>query len=183
MTLPEPLALPPFPAPAATAPPALVANGIGLRPAAAADLPFLAELYADFRMPELSLFPWSPAQRQAFAADQFRLQHVHLVHHFPSADFWIVEIDQRATGRLYLDRQDPVWRLIDILLRADARGRGLGAALLGGLQAAARERGASGIDLHVAVTNTRAAAFYARHGFVDTAEDAAMQRRMIWHAA
>lgn len=165
-------ALPPFPG-AAPPPPldeTLRAAGIVLWPAGAADLPFLKSLYAGFRMPELLFAPWTLAQKQAFAEDQFRPQHIHFVHHFAAADFWVVMRAEppaapRPIGRLYLDRSGPEWRLVDIILNGEARGQGLGAALISWVQKNAAAAGAESLALHVAVNNPRAQALYLRLGF------------------
>lgn len=170
----ERIALPPFPRPHA-APPAdagLAAAGLTLRAASRDDLPLLARLYAAFRMPELLLAPWSAAEKQAFVNDQFRLQHVHLVRHFPRADYWIVERDGAAIGRLYLDRARAEWRVLDILLEPAAQGTGIGTALLRWVQdrAVAAGAGAAAVALQVTFNNPRAQALYRRLGFEDVAD-------------
>lgn len=143
-------------------------------------MPFLLQLYAASRSDELARTPWSSAAKAAFVASQFALQHQHVTAAGTTTDFWLVEIDGRPAGRLYVDRAPVLWHLVDILLATAARGRGTGSALLDWLQRSARDANASGIDLHVHMPNARAAALYARHGFVVVPGESVTHRRMLW---
>lgn len=59
--------------------------------------------------------------------------------------------------------------LVDgICVAEDARGHGIGSALVEGLCDLARQRGYGEVRLEVVDTNTRARALYARHGFEGT---------------
>jgi RimJ/RimL family protein N-acetyltransferase len=174
------------------APPAVgccvVALGLTLRHASEADRAFLQALFASFRAEEMALIPWPQPQKDAFLAEQFRLQHHHFVSYFSGADFWIVERSHRAgenspVGRFYLDRSTPLWRVIDIGLLPEARGRGFGSALLRWAQASVVEAGATGVDLHVLVTNPRAQKLYRSLGFQDEGEPEGYHRRMVWRPA
>jgi GNAT superfamily N-acetyltransferase len=179
----ERVVLPPFPRPRTDLPDTtrLAEHAIVLRPAMRDDLPLAARLYTAFRSPELLLAPWSAEAKQAFLDDQFRLQHSHFVRHFHRADFWIVcDADMAPVGRFYLDRSTPQWRLVDILLAPDARGRGIGSALIRWAQALAADAGASGIALHVAISNPRAHALYTRLGFVARESVDGMHVPMQW---
>jgi ribosomal protein S18 acetylase RimI-like enzyme len=182
---------PPFPPPAAAQPALsgqLAMLGLSLRNADGADLPFLQGLFAGFRAEEMALLAWPQAQTDAFLADQFRLQHYHFVSYFSGADFWIVERSlppgpRAPVGRLYLDRSAPLWRIIDIGLLPEARGQGIGAALLTWAQACAVDAGATGIDLHVVATNSRAEQLYRSLGFRIEGDAEGFQRQMVWHPA
>lgn len=158
--------------------------GVALRVANDADIPFLQRLYAESRSDELAFVPWTGPAKAAFVASQFALQYRHFTTPGIATNFWIVESGREAVGRLYVRCQPPLWRLVEISLLPAAQGRGAGSALLDWLQRCARNGGASGIDLHVLVTNPRAAALYARHGFVPVAGDGHAtpdtHRRMIW---
>jgi len=59
-------------------------------------------------------------------------------------------------------------RLITIDVRADARRKGLGNALMAAVEDRLRAAGATAIVLEVAVDNAAAQAFYERHGFART---------------
>jgi GNAT superfamily N-acetyltransferase len=163
----------------------LVAPGLSLRPAGEADHTFLLALFASFRAEEMALIPWPQPQKDAFLAEQFRLQHHHFVSYFSGADFWVVERSHRAgesspIGRFYLDRSTPLWRVIDIGFLPEARGRGFGSALLRWAQASVVEANAAGVDLHVLLTNPRAEMLYRSLGFRDEGETEGFYRRMAW---
>jgi GNAT superfamily N-acetyltransferase len=165
----------------------LVALRLSLRNAVEADWPFLQALFASFRAEEMAHIPWPQAQKDAFLAEQFRLQHHHFVSYFRDADFWIVERSHRSrldspVGRFYLDRSTPLWRVVDIGFLPEARGQGFGTALLKWAQASASAAGAAGIDLHVLVINSRAKMLYRSLGFQDEGEPEGYHQRMAWRS-
>lgn len=177
--------LPPFPAARRPPPPLLDVPGLALRPATLADIAFLMRLYAGFRAAEMLMVPWPAEQKRAFLADQFGLQHRHFTRHHPAADFWLVIREEapgmaEPIGRLYLERRLPVWRIVDIGLLPDARGQGLGGALLDWVQRSAIAAGARGVALNVSVQNPRARALYLRIGFIDHGDEQAMHQPMLW---
>lgn len=55
----------------------------------------------------------------------------------------------------------------ELAVTEDVEGQGAGAALLAALEAWARQHGAARIALDTGAANTRARAFYARHGFAE----------------
>jgi GNAT superfamily N-acetyltransferase len=179
-----------FPHPAPVPAPSAICGRLGapdltLRHAGEGDHAFLQALFASFRAEEMALIPWPQPQKDAFLAEQFRLQHHHFVSYFSGADFWIVERSHRAgesspVGRFYLDRSTPLWRVIDIGFLPEARGQGFGSALLRSAQASAVEAGAAGVDLHVRLTNPRAEMLYRSLGFQDDGEPEGFYRRMAW---
>jgi len=181
----------PFPPPAAAQPALsdqLAALRLSLRNADAADMPFLQALFAGFRAEEMAFVPWPQAQKDAFLGDQFRLQHHHFVSYFSGADFWIVERSlpsgpRSPIGRLYLDRSAPCWRIVDIGFLPQVRGQGIGGALLKWVQVCAIEAAATGIDLHVLLTNSRAEQLYRSLGFRIEGEAEGYHRHMAWHPA
>lgn len=161
--------------PAASAPPPalsveLASRAVTLRAATTADAPFLLALFASFRAAELALMPWTAAQKAAFVADQFHLQHVHFTTQLDRVAFWVIERRgddgvARPIGRLYLQGSAPVWRIVDIGLMPGERGTGLGGALMRWIEQSARGAGAEAIELQVAHNNPRAARLYAQLGF------------------
>ncbi|HLT43409.1 MAG TPA: GNAT family N-acetyltransferase [Luteimonas sp.] len=172
---------PAFPAPRRDhlqAPPGLVERGIALRWLGADDEQWLRALYADTRAQELALVAWPDAARQAFVAQQFMLQHRHFVSACGAADFLAVCSGATPLGRLYLERAAPVHRLLDITLFAQARGRGIGSALIAAAQRDAAACGAS-LRLHVLLHNPDARRLYARLGF-EPAGEAAPYLWMEW---
>ncbi|GLQ45165.1 N-acetyltransferase [Dyella lipolytica] len=166
----EPLAFPPARAETSYNAP-WQAGGLRLRAARDDDLPYLRKLYGTVRAAELAQVDWPDGFKQTFLDSQFALQHSHYVTHYASTDFWIVEHDGRTVGRYYLLRGLPYYRIIDIAMEPDWRGRGVGSALLDWTQAQVRQTGAAGIDLHVYEHNHSAHRLYVRHGFADVARE------------
>jgi GNAT superfamily N-acetyltransferase len=154
--------------------------GASLRDAQPGDAAFLRTLYGSFRAAELVLVPWSAAEKAAFVDDQFHLQHLHFTRVGSATDFWILMQGPGAVGRLYLERSAPCWRIVDIGLVPEARGRGLGSALLDWISEAAVTAGAEGVALQVAASNRRARALYLRQGFRDDGAPEAAHQPMRW---
>ncbi len=174
--------LAPFPAPRPLPmlPEALRKLDVALPPARMADMGLLADLHATSRLAELLLAPWSPAQKRSFLDTQFALQHAHFVQHHRKGDFRLVTRQGAPVGRFYFDRSGPEWVLIDIVLDPRAQAGGIGSALIGWLQEAARDAGAAGLRLSVAHANSRAHALYRRLGFADAGDVAGTHAAMFW---
>lgn len=79
-------------------------------------------------------------------------------------------------GRLGRATAADCLRLDGIMVRPDARGRGLGAALIERVAMLAAEQGARELHLDVALANRRARMLYERHGFRLTGETRARTR-------
>ena len=129
------------------------------------------------RAAELAVVPWDDAAKAAFLRQQFDAQRLHYRREFPQADFDVLLRAGQTIGRLYLDRSGPEWRLLDIALVAEARGQGVGTALLRALLA---EAGAAGkpVLLHVETFNP-ARRLYDRLGFVPLGGDG-VYLQMAW---
>ncbi|TPL57594.1 GNAT family N-acetyltransferase [Mesorhizobium sp. B2-4-2] len=137
--------------------------GLAFRPAAEADMPFLARLYASTRMEELAVTDWSEAQKVAFLDMQFQAQHAHYRKHYPEADWLVVERAGQPIGRLYIERWPSQHRIIDIALLPAHRRKGHGAALLRDLIDEAWSSGKSA-SIHVEKNNP-ARRLYLELGF------------------
>jgi GNAT superfamily N-acetyltransferase len=139
-----------------------------LRPACDADLDLLRRIYASTRTEELAQVPWTHEQKSAFLRFQFDAQHKHYHEHFPDAQYAIIELDGRATGRLYVDRRADEIRLVDIALLPEHRRAGIGSTLLTQLIAEARAAHKP-LRIHVEQFNP-ALTLYHRLGFTPIAE-------------
>ena len=151
-----------------------------LRPVCDTDADFLYRLYASTRAAEMTLVDWSEAQQQEFLRMQFEAQSRHYAEHYPHASFDIIEMDGEAIGRLYLDRQAHEFRIIDIALLAEFRGRGLGNNQMQAIMAQAAEHGCC-VTIHVEHNNP-ALALYQRLGF-ELVEDKGVYWFMRWSPA
>ncbi|UTW13137.1 GNAT family N-acetyltransferase [Marinobacterium rhizophilum] len=127
------------------------------------DHDFLAQLYASTRTPELASFGWDAQATASFLHQQFELQSRHYAQQFPDGEFWIIERNCEAVGRLCLYWGNTTVQLIDIALLPEHRGAGLGTALLQELLVRADAR-SHAVELHVEAHN-RAQHLYQRLGF------------------
>lgn len=148
-----------------------VRAGLGFRPATDADLPLLRRLYGSTRTEELSLVPWSEAEKAAFLEMQFRAQHAHYRRHYPTAHWLVILRAGEAAGRLYLDRWPREHRIVDIALFPEHRNQGLATALLRDLIDEAAASGKA-VSIHVEKLNP-ALRLYRRLGFVAAGEHGA----------
>ena len=148
---------------------------MSLRHALDTDAPFLRQLYGQARAEELASVPWSRSTLDRFLDDQFALQHKHYIKHFATAQFLIIEQGGQPIGRLYIDRlyvdkDESGYHVIDISIATEHQGKGLGSELITHLQALASGEGL-GLSLHVNVYNVGARRLYERHGFRAISEE------------
>jgi ribosomal protein S18 acetylase RimI-like enzyme len=138
-------------------------DGLGIRPIEHADLSFLQSLYALTREDEIAATGWSEAKRRDFLLRQFELQHAYYQAHHTDADFLLIERGGHPIGRLYWKARGKNASLIDVSLLPEARGHGIGTALLACITADADGAGLS-IELHVEPDNP-VIHLYQRFGF------------------
>ncbi|SFO48493.1 GNAT family N-acetyltransferase [Sphingomonas sp. OK281] len=150
-------------------PPALVAQGIALRQERDDDILFLTELYASTRAGELELLPhWTDSDKAAFVVQQFAAQRHHYRTTLTDVHFAVVEHGGQPIARLYVQLRRNAMQLIDITLRPERRGAGLGSALITAvIDSAVRRR----LDVGLFVERYSAALpLYRRLGFTTLAE-------------
>jgi len=85
----------------------------------------------------------------------------------PDALNVIAKIDDEAVGMATGASFDGTLELISMWVAPEARGRGVGDALIVRISRWARERGATELRLAVVAHNANAVRLYLRHGFVD----------------
>jgi ribosomal protein S18 acetylase RimI-like enzyme len=141
---------------------------ISFRPETEADAEFLYQLYTSTREEELNQTDWPYSQKEAFLRQQFHAQTVHYKEHYSAADYRIILENGEPIGRLYLHQQEADLRIMDIALRPEHRGRGIGEMLLREILDDAGKRGHS-VSIHVEIFNP-AMRLYQRLGFrqIDT---------------
>jgi ribosomal protein S18 acetylase RimI-like enzyme len=154
--------------------------GLLLRAAVEADAAFARALYASTR-DDLRQLPLPPAQLAQLIAMQQRVHEAGQRAVYPNAEVMILEHGGSAAGRAVLDTTGADWRLVELAVLPELRGRGLGAALLAALQERARAHGA-GIGLAVLRTNAAALRLYQRAGFVIDGGNE-LQQQMVWRPA
>ena len=155
---------------------AAAALGVSARPMHDEDLPFVAALYASTRAEEVASTGWPPEMQEAFLAQQNRAQHHHYRNFYPDAEWLILERCGEAVGRLYLDEWRGIVRIIDISLVPQARGRGIGGAILQDVLADAAAAGKA-VSIHVEIHNP-ARRLYERLGF-EAVEDKGIYVEMV----
>jgi GNAT superfamily N-acetyltransferase len=103
---------------------------VRLRPAAAADEPFLRAVYAAGRAEEVAGFGWPPAAAESFLAQQFAARR--RAHHaaYPGLAESVIEVGGQPAGRLAVQRDGTAVRLVEIALLPAYRGHGTGTLLL-----------------------------------------------------
>ena len=136
---------------------------LDLRPIAPADHEFLLRVYASTREQELAQVAWEPAQKAAFLQMQFSAQHQHYQHHSPATSYDLILVDGGAAGRLYVARWNVEYRIVDIALLPEFRGRGIGTILLEAIIAEANVHNLP-VSIHVEQANP-ALGLYTRLGF------------------
>lgn len=164
-----------------TLPAAWLSEGHGLRAARGRDRNFQRALFAACRPDAVFIDRLPRVQRDAFLDSQFSLQDTHYRRFFAGADVLIVTRQGTPVGRLIVHRSAKEWRLVDIGLMPDARGQGLGAALVGAVQAACVAARVDCLHLQVEAGN-RARRLYERLGFVATGDGGAFAE-MTWRAS
>lgn len=152
---------------------------IRLRPETAADWEFIVQLYASTRAEELAPVPWPEETKQSFLRAQCELQREHYRKHYQGADFWVIEREARAIGRLYLHASRSELRIMDIALLPAERAQGLGTRIVSAILAYARRLDAA-VTLHVEPLNP-AQRLYQRLGFT-LAEDRGVYHFLQWRA-
>ena len=151
---------------------------VSLRAVTPEDDEFLLAVYAGTREEELAQVPWTPEQKEAFLRMQFEAQRRDYNARYPDAEYHVILLDGRPDGRLWVDRNSERILLLDIALLPEARNRGVGSLVVGGLIEEARRRGRA-LRHMVFVLNTGARRFYERHGFV-VIEDLGAYQHMEW---
>lgn len=157
--------------------PSIAVPGIGLRPVADADVPFLDAVYASTRTQELAPLGWSAQQVDAFLSMQARAQRLDWWRNYDTRQFAVIELDGEPVGRLFVERRRDELRIVDIALLPDWRGRGIGSALLAGVFAQA-DRDGLPVRIHVEAENP-AQRLYQRLGFRFAGTDAGPVYRLM----
>jgi ribosomal protein S18 acetylase RimI-like enzyme len=154
--------------------------GLRLRPMTDGDLPFLLRLYISIRSEEVAAAGWPAEVQIQFLQQQFEAQHHHYTTYYPAAEWLVVESESRPVGRLYFEEWPSQFRIIDIALMPEARGKGFGTALIGDVFSRARAAGKK-VSIHVEKNNP-AMQLYNRLGFA-RAEDKGVYDLLEWSAA
>ena len=152
-------------------------NNLKFRPITGDDRAFLRRLYASTREEELARVPWNDGDKAAFVDQQFEAQHKFYQEQFGDAEFNVIVKKKQDIGRLYLHRRMDEFRIIDIALLPEYRGKGLGARLMQDILDEAASAGKK-VTIHVEHNNP-AMHLYERLGF-KMVEDQGVYHLMEW---
>lgn len=133
-----------------------------LRPVKEGDEEFLAALHTAVRGASLAALPLPPSQLHQLLCGQIFAERQAYRADFTEAGHAIVLSAGESVGRIWVHRTEAEVRLVDILLLPSFQGKGIGSALITGLQAEAPPRP---VTLNVLVHNTSAIRLYERLGF------------------
>lgn len=155
----------------------MVEFNVSLRPITDADEDFLCQLYRSTRLEEMAQSGWTQPQIDEFLKFQFQAQHKFYQETFTEAAYDIVLADGERAGRLYLDRREDEFRIIDIALLPAFRGKKIGYRLLRDIldEATAAKKC---VRIHVE-SNNPALKLYERLGF-EHVEDQGVYYLMEW---
>lgn len=137
-------------------------TGLTTRPACAADIPLLRDLYADAHV-ELAVLP--PDSRFVLVDMQFRAERRRTLARYPQAVDEILTLDDVAVGRLLVDRSADAVHVLDLTVSLGRRRRGIGGAALEAVLAEAADCGKA-VRLTLWCGNTTAIEMCRRRGFV-----------------
>ena len=151
-------------------PTAWAGTGLAIRPETDADLAAIREIQIARRLPEFAALPLPAEAKRTLLNSQFDIQRAaYRAAHADRLFLAVVDGDE-TIGRIYLADTGAEVVVLDIVIAADRRGRGLGATLLRAAMDGAFARGRA-VSLHVDKTNP-ARRLYGRLGFRETGEDA-----------
>jgi ribosomal protein S18 acetylase RimI-like enzyme len=141
----------------------------GLRPAGRDDRELLYQIYASTREAELAIAGWDTAVKEAFLRMQFAAQDSHYHTTFPAASYDLIVSGDEVLGRLYVDRGDTAWLVVDLALLPQHQRKGIGTRLLTRILAEAAAA-ARPVRMHVERFNP-AQRLYRRLGFTLIADE------------
>jgi GNAT superfamily N-acetyltransferase len=150
---------------------------IGYRPFNDGDLALIERLYVSTREAEVAQAGWAEDVQRRFLAQQFEAQHSHYRTHYADMEWLIIERAGHPIGRLYLFEDDQEFQIVDITVGAEARGEGIGTAILEDVFDLARPTGKR-VSIHVEKNNP-ARRLYVRMGFV-MVQDQGVYDLMAW---
>ncbi len=150
---------------------------LSFRPIDSEDEEFLYGLYASTRT-DVHATDLSDREKEQFLRMQFGAQSIHYQSNFPNAKFLVVQLNDKAIGRLYLDRTEGEIHLIDIALLPEYRQRGFGTELMRDIfnEAVAK---AKRVTIYVECYNDIARRWYEKLGFLEV-EDIQTHLLMEW---
>ncbi|MDX2487763.1 MAG: GNAT family N-acetyltransferase [Gammaproteobacteria bacterium] len=155
----------------------LDSGAVCLRLETAEDKDFLLHLYISTREAELRQTGWPQTEIHSFLTQQYEAQCLSYRQLYPDATYQLIMLQGETIGRLYLDRGEDEYRLIEIPLLPAFRNQNLGSHLVQSILDEAAEK-AKPVSVHVEYINP-ARRLYQRLGF-EPKEDRGAHLFMEW---
>lgn len=151
---------------------------ISRRPETAADELFLKKLIINTIARQLAAGSWPAPMREQLLDMQYRARRVSVRSAFPGAASEIIVADGEDVGWLVVaDLPDQI-RIVEIMVREDYRGQGIGSSIIREIQGGACCAGRP-VRLGVNSMNAAAICLYERLGFQHAGGDE-VQLEMVW---
>jgi len=140
-------------------------ESISFRNVEQGDRLFLLQLYSSTRV-DIRTYAshMSIEEQEIFIEMQFNAQDRHYKKHYPDAEFLIIKWKKKDVGRFYVEEWPSQFRIIDITIDPEYRGRGIGQKVMSLIMAKAEAKDKS-TSIHVDKEN-KAINLYKRLGFV-----------------
>ena len=103
---------------------------ITLRDADPNDEQFLMQVFACTRAAEVAQVPWTDEQKAAFMQMQCNAQHSYYHEQYPEADYKVILHNDEPVGRLYVNKQPDLVKILDITVLPEFRNCGIGSGLI-----------------------------------------------------
>lgn len=153
-------------------------SGLVLRPARAADAPFLEALHRTTR-PDLEAIAQVPERSDTLLAMQYRALQSGAGNAYPNAMHFVIEKSAQAIGGLIVDFGHNEVRVVYLALLPAVRGNGYARIVLQGVQQAATKARCP-VAVVVWRSNSGAKRLYQSLGFV-VEEAQPHAERMVWY--
>ena len=112
----------------------IISPNIKLRPQLPEDETFLVAVYGSTREQELAMVPWTAEQKETFLRFQLTAQLRHYQTEYPSAEYSIILFEADPVGRVYVDRRETEFRIMDITLLPAHRGKRISSPIINRLK-------------------------------------------------
>jgi len=150
-------------------------TGFTLRLVGENDQEFLRALFYSAR-PELTRLPLPPAQLTKLMRQQYESQQHSYREQHPQAEHWIILRQAEPVGKIMFERLQTTLHVIDFIIAAEWRGRGIGRSTLTALKAHAD---VGVLSLQVDRQNINAQRLYYQLGFV-TSQSSDTHELLVW---
>jgi ribosomal protein S18 acetylase RimI-like enzyme len=134
------------------------------KPESPEDEPFLRRLIGETTTEEFGAWAWPEPLRRSILATQYIGRRRSHTEHFPQAESRLIQSQGEDCGWIVTAKLPDEIRIVDIVVAAPFRNRGIGGAAIRAVQTEAETEGIP-VRLNVNATNTAGIRLYERLGF------------------